>query len=168
MIKNDFKPTLCKGDIVIPEYGVMKNALVYLRLEAEICLRHQKRKRCLAIAKMCWERRWRPEFDYAFWHKWGKRWFEIADLFAGQAEENQAAKRYKDVEIGDVIDGVKITDVEEESGHLTFTFDIIGGGWSFLVVYPCDYDKEATFAFPDDTEEQENGQTDFSNELAEG
>ena len=37
-------------------------------LEAEICLRHQKRKRCLALAKMCWERRWRPEFDYAFWH----------------------------------------------------------------------------------------------------
>lgn len=75
---------------------------------------------------------------------------------------------YKDVEIGDVIDGVKITDVEKESGHLTFTYDIIGGGWSFLVVYPCDYAKEAKFTFPDDTEEKENGQTDFLNELAEG
>jgi hypothetical protein len=79
-----------------------------------------------------------------------------------------ANKLYKYVEIGDVIDDVKITDVEEESGHLTFTYDIIGGGWSFLVVYPCDYAKEAKFIFPDDTEEKENGQTDFLNELAEG
>ena len=167
-MEKNFKPTLCKGNIVIPEYGTMENALVYLRLEADICFRRERRKRCLAIAKMCWERRWRPEFDYAFWHKWGKRWFEIADLFAKPVEEKPAAKRYKDVEIGDVIDGVKITDVEEESGHLTFTFDIIGGGWSFLVIYPCDYDKEAKFTFPDDTEEKENGQTDFLNELAEG
>ena len=77
-------------------------------------------------------------------------------------------KLYKDVQIGDVIDGVKITDVEKDSWHLVFTFDVIGGGWSFLVVYPCDYDKEATFAFPDEREEQENGKTDFLNELAEG
>ena len=79
-----------------------------------------------------------------------------------------AKKLYKDVEIGDVIDGVKISDIEKDSWQLTFTFDLIGGGWSFLVVYPCDYDKEAKFAFPDDTEEKENGQTDFLNELAEG
>lgn len=79
-----------------------------------------------------------------------------------------ARKLYKDVVIGDVIDGVRITDVEDESGHLTFTYDIIGGGWSFLVVYPCDYDKEAKFNFPKDEEEKENGQTDFLNELAEG
>ena len=77
-------------------------------------------------------------------------------------------KRYKDVKIGDIIDGAKITDVEKESGQTTFTFDVIGGGWSFLVIYPCDYDKEATFAFPDDPEETPSGQTDFLNELAEG
>lgn len=77
-------------------------------------------------------------------------------------------KLYKDVEIGDVIDGVKITDVEKDSWNLTFTFDLIGGGWSFLVVYPCNYDKEAKFTFPDNAEEKENGQIDFLNELAEG
>jgi hypothetical protein len=79
-----------------------------------------------------------------------------------------AKKLYKDVEIGDVIDWVKITDVEKDSWHLTFTFDLIGGGWSFLVVYPCDYAKEAKFTFTDDTEEKENGQMDFLNELEEG
>jgi len=79
-----------------------------------------------------------------------------------------ANKLYKDVEIGDVIDGVKITDVEKDRWHLTFTFDLIVGGWSFLVVYPCDYDKEAKFTFPKDEEEKENGQTDFLNELADG
>lgn len=85
---------------------------------------------------------------------------------AEPAEEKPAAKRYRDVKNGDVIDGVKITDVEKESGHLTFTYDIIGGGWSFLVIYPCDYGKEAKFTFPKDEEEKENGQTDFFNELA--
>jgi hypothetical protein len=79
-----------------------------------------------------------------------------------------ANKLYKDIEVGDVIDGVKITDVEKDSWNLTFTFDLIGGDWSFLVVYPFNYDKEAKFVFPDDTEENENGQTDFLNELAEG
>ena len=53
MVKKDFKPTLCKGDIVIPEYGIMENALVYLRLEAEICLNHQRQKRCEALADKC-------------------------------------------------------------------------------------------------------------------
>lgn len=53
MVKKDFRPILCKGDIVIPEYGVMKNALVYLRLEAEICLNHQRQKRCEALADKC-------------------------------------------------------------------------------------------------------------------
>lgn len=50
MVKKDFKPTLCKGNIVIPEYGIMENALVYLRYEAEICLNHQRQKRCEALA----------------------------------------------------------------------------------------------------------------------
>lgn len=44
-------------------------------------LRHQKWKRCLAMAAMCWERRWRVEFDYAFWHRWGERWLELAEKF---------------------------------------------------------------------------------------
>ena len=43
---------------------------------------------------------------------------------------------YAEVKTGDVIDGVKITDVEKNDLHLSFTFDIIGGGWSFLVIYP--------------------------------
>lgn len=75
---------------------------------------------------------------------------------------------YAGVKVGDVIDGVRITDVEDEGFHKTFEFDYVGGGWSFLVVYPCDYGKEAKFVFQDDTEENENGQMDFLNELAEG
>lgn len=78
-----------------------------------------------------------------------------------------STKQYKDVEIGDIIDGVKITDVEKDTWNLTFTFDLIGGGWSFLVVYPCDYDKEAKFTFSNDTQEDEDYQLDFFNELAE-
>ena len=76
-------------------------------------------------------------------------------------------KRYKEVETGDIIDGVKITDVEKDKWNLTFTFNLIGGGWSFLVVYPCDYDKEAKFTFSNAPEEEENYQLDFFNELAE-
>lgn len=74
-------------------------------------------------------------------------------------------KRYKDVETGDIIDGVKITEVEKDSWNLTFTFDLIGGGWSFLVIYPCDYDKKAKFSFLNESEEEENDQLDFFDEL---
>lgn len=79
-----------------------------------------------------------------------------------------ANKLYKDVEVGDVIDGVKITDVEKDSWHLTFTFDLIGGGWSFLVVYPCDYGKEAKFVFPKrkENDDEESEQLDFFDEMA--
>ena len=77
-----------------------------------------------------------------------------------------STKKYKEVEVGDIIDGVKITDVEKDRWNLTFTFDLICGGWSFLVVYPCDYDKEAKFTFSNDPEEEENDQLDFFDELA--
>lgn len=77
-----------------------------------------------------------------------------------------STKQYKDVEIGDIIDGVKITDVEKDTWHLTFTFDLIGGGWSFLVIYPCNYGKDAKFTFSNDSEEEENSQLDFFDELA--
>lgn len=74
---------------------------------------------------------------------------------------------YAEVKTGDVIDGVKITDVEKDDWKLSFTFDIIGGGWSFLVIYPCDYWKEARFKFNEATEEEAEGQTSFLNQLTE-
>lgn len=74
---------------------------------------------------------------------------------------------YAEVKTGDVIDGVKITDVEKDDWHLSFTFDIIGVGWSFLVIYPCDYGKEARFTFNEAAEEEAEGQTSFLNQLTE-
>ena len=74
---------------------------------------------------------------------------------------------YAEVKTGDVIDGVKITDVEKDDWHLSFMFDIIGGGWSFLVIYPCDYGKEAMFNFNEAAEEEAEGQTSFLNQLTE-
>ena len=68
---------------------------------------------------------------------------------------------YAEVKTGDVIDGVKITDVEKDDWHLTFTFDIIGGGWSFLVVYQCNYGNEARFKFNEQADEEAEGQTNF-------
>ena len=55
-------------------------------------VRHQKYKRCLAMAKWCDERIARIEKDYAFWRhgkdyaqnfykKWHKRWLSIAEKF---------------------------------------------------------------------------------------
>ena len=46
-------------------------------------LTKQKYKRCIYIARWCWERRWRVEFNYEFWTRWGMRWFEIAENFKG-------------------------------------------------------------------------------------
>lgn len=74
---------------------------------------------------------------------------------------------YAEVKTGDVIDGVKITDVEKDDWHLVFTFDIIGGGWSFLVVYPCNYWKEARFKFNEQAEEEAEWQTNFLDQLTE-
>jgi len=69
-----------KGDVTIPVYGTIADEKVYLQEDADREIARQKRKRCLALAHFCWERRWRPEFDkYAFWHRWGKIWFELAD-----------------------------------------------------------------------------------------
>ena len=55
-------------------------------------IRHQKYKRCLAMAKWCDDRIWRVEHDYAFWQygkdyalnfykKWRQRWLKIAEKF---------------------------------------------------------------------------------------
>jgi hypothetical protein len=54
--------------------------------------RHQKWKRCLAMARWCSERVARIEKDYAFWRhgkdyasnfykRWKKRWLELAEKF---------------------------------------------------------------------------------------
>ena len=61
---------------------------------ADICrfyedeLRHQKFKRCLAMARLCHERSlWWYSKGYGFekydkfWEKWEKRWLEIAEQF---------------------------------------------------------------------------------------
>lgn len=74
---------------------------------------------------------------------------------------------YAEVKTGDVIDGVKITDVEKNDLHLSFTFDIIGGGWSFLVIYPCNYGKEARFKLNEADDEEAEMQTSFLNQLTE-
>ena len=61
---------------------------------ADICrfyedeLRHQKFKRCLAMARLCHERSlWWYSKGYGFekydkfWEKWEKRWLELAEKF---------------------------------------------------------------------------------------
>lgn len=72
--------------------------------------------------------------------------------------------KYKDVKEGDVIDHVRITEVEDDGWHKTFTFDLLDkNGWSFLVVYPCDYESEAIFSFNKD--EEKSDQYSFIDEL---
>ncbi len=46
-------------------------------------LRHQKYKRCLAMAEACCHKRWRPDegFDYARSTRHMKKWLEIAKTF---------------------------------------------------------------------------------------
>ena len=59
-----------------------------LKSEADAELRHQKYKRCLAMAGLCHERSlWWYSKGYGFekydkfWEKWEKRWLELADKF---------------------------------------------------------------------------------------
>lgn len=46
-------------------------------------LRHQKYKRCLAMAEACMHKRWRPDegFDYARSTRHMNKWLEIAEKF---------------------------------------------------------------------------------------
>ena len=48
---------------------------------------HQKRKRCLAMARICYMKSWdclqyiSPREKYNHWHKWQTRWTELANKF---------------------------------------------------------------------------------------
>ena len=44
-------------------------------------LRHQKYKRCEAMAQMCMEAHCETEADAAFFTRWEHRWLELADKF---------------------------------------------------------------------------------------
>ena len=54
--------------------------LYMLQSRAEKEARHQKYKRCLAIAKLCGYAYATEERD-GFWLKWWKRWIELAKKF---------------------------------------------------------------------------------------
>lgn len=84
-----------KADVTIPVYGTIADAEVYLKEKADKViaekdkeLRHQKFKRCLAMAKLCHEQSlWWYSKGYGFekydkfWEKWRKRWQELAERF---------------------------------------------------------------------------------------
>lgn len=52
-------------------------------------------------------------------------------------------KAWIDVKKGDVIDGCTITQVSQSEYDINFTFDLPDGGWSFLVIYPKQYNETA-------------------------
>ena len=51
-----------------------------LRVWAEIQLRHNKYKRCLAMAKIC-EDKLGTVVKPGWWDKWRKRWLKLAEKF---------------------------------------------------------------------------------------
>ena len=57
---------------------------VYLKSEADKVIARQKKKRCLAMAKLC---HWKmgvfiyKEEKSNFYHRWHKRWLAIAEKF---------------------------------------------------------------------------------------
>ena len=71
-----------------------------LKSEADMEIRHQKYKRCLAMARMCEERynyltcleNWQmtdKEYQQVigdYWIKWSKRWLELAERFKEEAK----------------------------------------------------------------------------------
>ena len=58
-----------------------------LKSEADMEIRHQKYKRCLAMAKVCKLKRFDaadyriPRRKWDFYDKWLKRWLELAERF---------------------------------------------------------------------------------------
>lgn len=61
--------------------------LVYDKYEADREIRKQKRKRCLAMARICYMKSWNclqyfsPREKYGHWKKWETRWTELANKF---------------------------------------------------------------------------------------
>lgn len=59
--------------------------LVYDKDEADRYIRRQKRKRCLAMAELCQEKRERRlgllTKRGAFYHRWFRKWLSLADKF---------------------------------------------------------------------------------------
>ena len=82
-------PIMCKGDIVIPEYGVMTDALVYLRLEADMYINYIKYKRCISMMKYCdmgltYYNEKLDSFSCQradFFYKWYNIWYKLAYKF---------------------------------------------------------------------------------------
>ena len=59
---------------------------VYLKSEADEVIRHQKHKRCLAMAKWCNERYILDDCLYElgktrFYERWENRWFELSKRY---------------------------------------------------------------------------------------
>lgn len=54
-----------------------------LNIKQEESIRHQKHKRCLAMAEACMHKRWRTDegFDYARSHRHMNKWLELAEKF---------------------------------------------------------------------------------------
>ena len=63
-----------------------------LKSEADMEIRHQKYKRCLAMAKVCKLKRFDaadyriPRRKWDFYDKWLKRWLELAERFKEEAK----------------------------------------------------------------------------------
>ena len=80
-------PILCKGDIVIPGYGIMTDALVYLRLEADMYINYIKYKRCLMMYRYCaikasYELDFKGnDVKWKWYSKWMHKWFNLAERF---------------------------------------------------------------------------------------
>lgn len=63
------------------------NAANRLRDSMEQALRHQKYKRCLAMARWCRECSWSKCVENVdFYYKWYNRWLELADKFKPNKE----------------------------------------------------------------------------------
>lgn len=55
-------------------------------------------------------------------------------------------KRWCDITVGDIVDGLLVTDVENNDYDMVFEFKYPDGkAWTFWVVYPCDFEKRAHF-----------------------
>ena len=82
-----------KADVTIPVYGTIADAEVYLKEKADKViaekdkeLRHQKFKRCLAMAMWCDSEMFVSDYEkdkpLSQWFiKWYRRWLELAEKF---------------------------------------------------------------------------------------
>lgn len=60
-----------------------EEARVYLKSEADAYIRHQKYKRCLAMAQRCMDAQCETEQDAEFLVRWEHRWLTLAEKFKG-------------------------------------------------------------------------------------